>query len=104
MAAMPISASFSICATRALSNLSATWPPKAENRKNGAMNTAPASVTRAGPLLFARANTMRNTSTFLTKLSLSAARNWQPNKGPKRREVISEGICVASLMAAVSMR
>ena len=45
---MPISATFTHRAMAALSVRSASVPEAPENRKNGAMNSAPASITSEG--------------------------------------------------------
>src|SRR5687767_2141216 len=84
--ATPISASFSRRATTALSKRSASWPPRPERKKNGAMKTAPASVmsASASPPILKR---IRKTSVFFKKLSLKAEKNWHQKSGAKRREV-----------------
>ena len=70
----------------AFSNLSASWPAKAENRKNGRMrrpfrigvHSPPSCAPESAP------NVMRNTNAVLNKLSFNAPRNCVQNKGPKR--------------------
>src|SRR3954465_7922685 len=61
-----------------------------ERRKNGPMNTAPASVTSASAFEPATLNRIRKTSAFFRKLSLKAEKNWHQNSGANRREVMSE--------------
>src|SRR5690606_10561883 len=87
-AAIGNSASLIPTATFALSYLSASSPPRAERKKNGTTSTAPARVTRAAPEAAPILNRTRMTSAFLTKLSLSADRNWHQKRGANRRDVI----------------
>ncbi|GJE03770.1 hypothetical protein GMJLKIPL_5727 [Methylobacterium isbiliense] len=94
--AAAISAALRRRVSHALSCRSASSPPSPERRKNGAMNAAPASVTRAAdppstpPPAPPTPNRIRNTSAFLRKLSLKAEKNWHQNSGAKRRVVISD--------------
>src|SRR5271170_641209 len=90
IAATPISASFSRRATSALSKRSASSPPKADSRKNGAINTPPASVTSDSPDWPPILNRIKSASAFFRKLSLKAEKNWHQNSGAKRREVRSD--------------
>src|SRR5271166_5239307 len=85
MAAAPISASFSRRATRALSKRSASSPPKADSRKNGAIKMPPASVTNDSPDWPPILNRISKASAFFRKLSLKAEKNWHQNSGAKRR-------------------
>ncbi|MCY1242938.1 hypothetical protein D9M72_559360 [compost metagenome] len=87
-AAAASSQRFSLSATTALSNLSAIWPPSAEKSRNGAMKTAPASVTSDPASFAATVARMRKTSVFLRKLSLNAERNCVQKSGANRREVM----------------
>src|SRR6266436_8623503 len=90
MAAAPISTSFSRRATKALSKRSASWPPDADSRKNGAMKMPPASVTSASPVAPPILNRISKTSAFFRRLSLKAEKNWHQNSGAKRREARSD--------------
>src|SRR6516162_1551236 len=90
MAAAPISASFSRRATRALSKRSASSPPKADSRKKGTINMAPANVTRDSPDWPPILNRISKASAFFRKLSLKAEKNWHQNNGAKRREARSD--------------
>src|SRR5208337_8994 len=83
--AAAISAAFSVLATFALSKRSANSPPRPENRKDGAMKIAPASVTSASLSEPASLNRMKNTIAFFRKLSLKADKNCVQNKGANRR-------------------
>ncbi len=87
--ATKISANFNRRAISALSNLSASSPPRAERTKNGAIRTTPARVARAPPLSPSIENMIRMTSEFLAKLSLSAVKNCVQNNAAKRRDVMS---------------
>src|SRR6266478_7745492 len=89
-AAAPISTSFSRRATMALSKRSASSPPDADSRKNGAMKMAPASVTSASPAAPPILNRISKTSAFFRRLSLKAEKNWHQNSGAKRREARSD--------------
>jgi hypothetical protein len=88
-AAAPISTSFRMRATNALSKRSASSPPRTDSRKNGAIKTPPAAVTRASaawPPILKRISKVR---VFFRKLSLKAEKNWHQNKGAKRRDARS---------------
>src|ERR1700691_2368659 len=87
--ATKISANFTRRATNALSYLSASSPPRADRTKNGAIKITPARVARAPPPLPSMEKTMRMTSAFLAKLSLSAVKNCVQNNAAKRRDVMS---------------
>src|SRR6266403_6027209 len=89
-AAAPISASFSSWAIRALSKRSASSPPDADSKKNGAMKIAPAKLTSASPACPPILNRINKTSAFFSKLSLNAEKNWHQNNGAKRRDVRSD--------------
>src|SRR5215216_4397681 len=88
--ATPISVNFRRCATIDLSKRSASWPPRPERKKNGAMNTAAASVISASAFSPPILNTIRKASAFLRKLSLKAEKNWHQNSGEKRRDISRE--------------
>src|ERR1700737_2210171 len=90
MAAAPISTSFSRRATKALSKRSASSPPDAASRKNGAMKMPPASVTSASPVAPPILNRITKTSAFFRKLSLKVEKNWHQNSGAKRRDARSD--------------
>src|SRR5215469_11073546 len=89
-AAAPISTSFRMRATSALSKRSASSPPKADSRKNGAIKTPPAKVTSDSPVRPPILNRISKTSAFFKKLSLKAEKNWHQNSGAKRREARSD--------------
>src|SRR5271155_4027945 len=89
-AAAPISASFSRRATTALSKRSASSPPKADSRKNGAINMPPANVTSGSAAWPPILNRISKASAFFRKLSLKAEKNWHQKSGAKRREVRSD--------------
>src|SRR6516164_7843615 len=89
-AAAPISASFSRRATRALSKRSASSPPKADSRKNGAIKMPPAMVTSDSPACPPILNRISRARAFFKKLSLKAEKNWHQNSGAKRREARSD--------------
>src|SRR5271166_1472585 len=90
IAAAPISTSFSRRATAALSKRSASSPPDADSRKNGAMKMPPATVTSASPDWPPILNRINKASAFLRKLSLKAEKNWHQNSGAKRRDARSD--------------
>src|SRR6516162_2124649 len=90
MPAAPISANFSRRATSALSKRSASSPPKADAKKNGAIKMPPANVTKDSPDWPAILNRISKASVFFRKLSLKAEKNWHQNSGAKRREVRSD--------------
>src|SRR5215472_16652694 len=94
-AAAPISTSFSRRATSALSKRSASSPPKADSKKNGAMKMPPAKVTSDSPACPPILNRISKASAFFRKLSLKAEKNWHQNNGAKRREARSD--CVIDL-------
>jgi len=89
-AVIPISTSLRRRATTALSKRSASWPPRPERKKNGAMKTAPANVISASASWPPILNKIKKTSAFLRKLSLKAEKNWHQNSGAKRRDVIRD--------------
>src|SRR6202035_211960 len=82
--------SFSRRATSALSKRSASSPPKADSRKNGAMKMPPASVTSGSAAWPPILNRINRASAFLRKLSLKAEKNWHQNSGAKRRDARSD--------------
>src|SRR6516164_8767440 len=90
IAAAPISTSFSRRATSALSKRSASSPPKADRRKNGAIKMPPANVTKDSPDWPPILNRISKASAFFRKLSLNAEKNWHQNSGAKRREPRSD--------------
>src|SRR5271169_2273846 len=90
IAAAAISASVSRRATSALSKRSASSPPKADNRKNGAIKMPPANVTSGSAAWPPILNRISKASAFFRKLSLKAEKNWHQNSGAKRREVRSD--------------
>src|SRR5215475_7719291 len=100
-AATPISATLSRCATIDLSRRSASWPPRPDRKKYGAMKTAAASVIKASALSPPIWNRIRKTSAFFRKLSLKAEKNWHQNRGAKRRVVISEVNMVNSSLEVI---
>src|SRR5262249_42404779 len=89
-AAAPISNTFSSRATKALSKRSASSPPEADSKKNGAMKMAPANVTSASPVSPPILNRISRTIAFFRKLSLKAEKNWHQNSGANRREARSD--------------
>src|SRR4051812_7815125 len=89
---MPISASLTTRAILDLSIRSASVPEAPEKRKNGAMNSAPASITSDAaprPDCSARRKVTTIPSALLSRLSLKAPRNCVTNSGAKRRAVSS---------------
>ncbi len=89
---IPISASLTRRINVAFSNLSASWPAVAENRKNGRMNRPAARLTRVSGLApdwLESPYVTSTTSAFLNRLSFSAPRNWVTKKGPNRFSVRS---------------
>ena len=83
-----ISASLTSLIRRDFSNLSASWPAVAENRKNGRMNVPAATVTRtcpSRPAAPASRYKIKMTRAFFKKLSFRAPRNWVAKSGRKRR-------------------
>src|SRR5882672_12365689 len=74
----------------ALSKRSASSPPDADSRKNGAMKMPPASVTSASPVAPPILNRISKTSAFFRRLSLKAEKNWHQKSGAKRREARSD--------------
>src|SRR5215469_13914347 len=90
IAATPISASLSRRATAALSKRSASCPPKADNRKNGAMKRPPANVTSTSPACPPILKRISKASAFFRKLSLKAEKNWHQNSGANRRVASSD--------------
>ena len=75
-----------------LSKRSASSPPSPDSKKNGAIKTAPATVTSASPSDPPIWYKMTKTRTFLRKLSLKAEKNCVQNKGAKRRVASSENM------------
>ncbi len=70
------------------SYLSANWPNRAENRKNGRMNTRALRLTTWSVFRPARRlpwNTSRAARAFLKMLSFSAPSAWVMKNGRKRR-------------------
>ena len=77
--------------SEALSYLSATWPARAENRKNGRMNRARATLFRVLTLIAVTApEAISSISAWRKTLSLKAPRNWVKKKGPNRRDASRE--------------
>src|SRR6516164_3104288 len=89
-AAAPISTSLRVRATIALSNRSASSPPKPDSRKNGAIKIPAAMVTSDSPACPPILNKISKASAFFRKLSLKAEKNWHQNNGAKRREPKSD--------------
>ncbi len=89
---MAISASFTTRAIRDLSMRSASVPDAPEKRKNGAMKTAPASMTseaELSPDSSARRNVTTMPMALFSRLSLKAPRNCVTKSGANRRAVKS---------------
>ena len=87
-----ISRSFTERASFDFSNLSASWPLVAENRKNGRMNkpgSKVASVLPSSEVSCPARNVTSVISAVLKTLSLNAPRNWVKKKGRKRRSPMS---------------
>ncbi len=87
---MPISAIFTQRAISALSKRSDSVPDAPENRKNGAMNSAPAAIVSVAafiPDCSASLNVTRMPSALFSRLSLNAPRNWVTKSGANRRAV-----------------
>ena len=81
-----ISASLIARISRSLSNFSPNWPPRAENRKNGRMNSSAQRLTsRSRSALTLSLNRMARISDCLNTLSLNAPSSWVTKNGRKRR-------------------
>src|SRR6516165_2526446 len=88
--ATAISNSFSRRATMALSNRSATSPPRPERKKNGKVSAAAASWIRPPASASPSRYNSTKTSACLRKLSPNAEKAWHQNKGAKRRVDIKD--------------
>ena len=89
---MPISATLTHRAMSALSKRSDSVPDAPEKRKNGAMNSALATMTSDAafrPDCSASRNVTRMPSALFSRLSLKAPRNCVTKSGANRRAVSS---------------
>src|SRR5690606_3538582 len=87
-----------------LANFSPNWPPSAENRKNGRMNSNAQRLTsRSRSALTLSLNRMARISDCLKMLSLNAPSNWVMKNGRKRR-VPSRANCEFWVIVLVPVR